>query len=610
MALVLVFVGIKLFSGERSARPAPPGSANPLTPEEMKALGIEGDTPRDTVATLVAQVKQLRNELQTALNDNKNQKTENERMRARESAIDQRIQSALDGERGRLQQDREQLAGDRQQTQGLLQDLQRRLDGLSGKSGQADLPVGLGLEEGDGKNFGGNQGGSARNTNGTRWVEPDDAKPSAKNGSSGGLNFPTSFGPAQKTLSDTADGVASTVADAGSRAVGASAAGLHGAVELDADGLDRDDRADRPRADRRHGQRPVSLQGADRPRQPHRQRHRHPRRGRRGGQRHGLGRLDAFLRARPDPLGHVRLQRRHDPHRAGGRQSESEQRQSGQQREQHDAGWPGLDQRPYGIPCVSGERRSNAQQYLGSQALITAAGGASLIKSDNGSVAVVANSNGSLGTVGISGNEAMGRILAGGVRDMADWVNKLYGQAFAAVYVRPGAKVAVHLEQPLNIDYDAKGPGQSPHRRRPCVGFGLNRPRPCARSWCWAAARPARTSCCRTAITPCSTCGTRRRAAAPVADRRPGNCSMRARARRPLTEADVQAAPAAAAAYTRTAANEIYRQFHRLPNPDLVMYVFPHLAGTDPVPVPGYTTVFPLYQRVQYAMPGERLEDY
>ncbi|MBN9459668.1 MAG: TIGR03751 family conjugal transfer lipoprotein [Burkholderiales bacterium] len=80
--------------------------------------------------------------------------------------------------------------------------------------------------------------------------------------------------------------------------------------------------------------------------------------------------------------------------------------------------------------------------------------------------------------------------------------------------------------------------------------------------------------------------------------------------RRPLTEGDVHAAPAVNAAYTRNAANEIYRQFHRLPNPDLVMYVFPHLAGTDPVPVPGYTTVFPLYQRVRYAMPGERLEDY
>lgn len=64
------------------------------------------------------------------------------------------------------------------------------------------------------------------------------------------------------------------------------------------------------------------------------------------------------------------------------------------------------------------------------------------------------------------------------------------------------------------------------------------------------------------------------------------------------------------AAFTRTAQNEIYSQFKRLPNPDLVMYVYPHLAGTDPAPVPGYTTVFPFYQRVQYAMPGERTEDY
>ncbi|MFG8056470.1 TIGR03751 family conjugal transfer lipoprotein [Pseudomonas aeruginosa] len=80
--------------------------------------------------------------------------------------------------------------------------------------------------------------------------------------------------------------------------------------------------------------------------------------------------------------------------------------------------------------------------------------------------------------------------------------------------------------------------------------------------------------------------------------------------RRPLTDAHVQAAPAEQMRYTRTARNEIHRQFLRLPNPDLVMYVYPHLAGTDPVPVPGYTTVFPLYQRVQYAMPGERVEDY
>lgn len=62
------------------------------------------------------------------------------------------------------------------------------------------------------------------------------------------------------------------------------------------------------------------------------------------------------------------------------------------------------------------------------------------------------------------------------------------------------------------------------------------------------------------------------------------------------------------AAYTRNAANEIYSQFHRLPNPNLTLYIYPHLAGGagEQVPVPGYTTIFPMYTRPHYAQPGER----
>ena len=97
----------------------------------MKALGIEGDTPRDTVATLVAQVKQLRTELQTALTDNKSQREENQRLRQRENSIDQRINSALESERSNLRRDQEQAASARQQTEGLLADLQRRLDSIA-----------------------------------------------------------------------------------------------------------------------------------------------------------------------------------------------------------------------------------------------------------------------------------------------------------------------------------------------------------------------------------------------------------------------------------------------------------------------------------------------
>lgn len=80
--------------------------------------------------------------------------------------------------------------------------------------------------------------------------------------------------------------------------------------------------------------------------------------------------------------------------------------------------------------------------------------------------------------------------------------------------------------------------------------------------------------------------------------------------RRPLTTLAAQNTATTDLTYTRTAENEIERQFRRLPNPDLVMYVFPHLTGSEAAPVPGYSTVFPLYDQVQYAMPGERLEDY
>lgn len=80
--------------------------------------------------------------------------------------------------------------------------------------------------------------------------------------------------------------------------------------------------------------------------------------------------------------------------------------------------------------------------------------------------------------------------------------------------------------------------------------------------------------------------------------------------RRPLIEPERSAAIATNATYSRTARTEIYRQFQRVPNPDLVMYVFPHLAGSERVPVPGYSTVFPMHSRIEYALPGERTGDY
>lgn len=51
------------------------------------------------------------------------------------------------------------------------------------------------------------------------------------------------------------------------------------------------------------------------------------------------------------------------------------------------------------------------------------------------------------------------------------------------------------------------------------------------------------------------------------------------------------------------------QRFARVPNPELVMVVFPHLAKGQ-YPVPGYVTVFPMYEQANlYALPGEVAED-
>ncbi|MEW5288576.1 TIGR03751 family conjugal transfer lipoprotein [Erwinia papayae] len=82
----------------------------------------------------------------------------------------------------------------------------------------------------------------------------------------------------------------------------------------------------------------------------------------------------------------------------------------------------------------------------------------------------------------------------------------------------------------------------------------------------------------------------------------------RATLRRPVSDGERVISQQTHESYSRTQENEIQQTFPRLPNPDMVMYVFPHLAEGS-TPVPGYSTVFPFYSQVQYALPGERTED-
>jgi integrating conjugative element protein (TIGR03752 family) len=387
--LLTLIVALKSCSG---AREGTRREALALTREEAAALGIEGDTPRDTVATLVGQVKSLRAELQEAMNDNKRHQSENARLRQREGAIEQRIEQALEGERNKLNEAQEAAARERREAQGLLDALQRRLE-PPGKT--EELPIG------------------ARPVADAppRWIEPLDAPDEQRKNA--GAGFPAGFvvddnvsekphahagtkRPAEKPAPAPIYTLPANATLTGSVAMTAliGRIPIDGAVNdpypfkvligpdnLAANGIELPDVAGAVASGTASGDWTLSCV--------------------RGKVRSVTFVFhDGTIRTVPDGAG-----------RRGGADTENILDGLGWISDAH------------GLPCVVGERKSNAQQYLGTQALMTAAGAgaASLVDSET---ALVANSNGALGTVGISGNEAMGRILASGVRDMSQWVNK------------------------------------------------------------------------------------------------------------------------------------------------------------------------------------------
>lgn len=83
------------------------------------------------------------------------------------------------------------------------------------------------------------------------------------------------------------------------------------------------------------------------------------------------------------------------------------------------------------------------------------------------------------------------------------------------------------------------------------------------------------------------------------------NAASTTRAREEIANRPLIANDEALAGYTRDSLTELDAHFPRLPDPTLVMYVFPHLAGPSRVPVPGYATTFSMYEHVEYALPGE-----
>lgn len=453
LVLVVVFVSIRLFSDAPVVAPATQAtgaSAPDLTPSEMTALGIEGDSPEDTVATLVAQVKQLREELSEAVSTNKRQQAENERLRLRDRTIDQRIETAVSRERDEWLRTAEQDRADQQQqTNNLFEELRSRLDSGTVDANN-DLPIGFGLDGQDSKETAGSE---------VLWIDPMDLQRKSSDSrrsdsaESKDVTSPSSFAAAADSASDTWNSVSKAVSDTARSAIRETGsepvytippdATLVGAVAMTAligrvpvDGAVVDAFPFKVIV----GPDNLTANGIELPDLA-------------GAIVSGTASGDWTFSCVRGEIKSITFVFQ-DGTIASSRESSGRNNRGDTQRSL------GYLSDPHGVPCVSGTKRSNAQEYLTSQLLITAAGAgaASLIDSTSGNFSYVTGNNGqTLGTVGITGNEALERILAGGVHEASQWANKLYGQAFAAVYVPPTARVAIHIQEQINIDYDNGG---------------------------------------------------------------------------------------------------------------------------------------------------------
>ncbi|ETD49881.1 integrating conjugative element protein [Pseudomonas aeruginosa VRFPA07] len=447
------------------------GAATPtVTSEEAATLGIDGDTPADTLRTIVAESRQIKDQISKVIQENDSLKAANENLQGRLRNIDQNIEQKLNNTAQELQQQQE----NRSQT--ILDQVQKRLENLTHipETGDTDLPVGFGVRPEDGQHF----QGAGSSSSDIVWIEPQDARAVDANGQPlaagsttqpSGFSFPTSFGNAvdrgQNALERIDDGlhpVGQQRSDLENRKLvrktytlpqnstlmgSVAMSALIGRVPVDgtvndpypfkiligpdnltANGIELPGVAGAVASGTASGDWTLSCVR---------------------GQIRSLTFVfnDGTVRTFPAPAEEV-----------NDNQSNNNQTASADQKTiQGGLGWISD---PYGIPCIAGDRRSNAKEYLGNQSLLTAAGAgiAKLLDADENNTSTVFSGNGtSFGTTGTNSNSALNSILSGGVSDIRQWMNKLYGEAFAAVYVQPGARVAVHLDQQLAIDYELKG---------------------------------------------------------------------------------------------------------------------------------------------------------
>jgi cell division protein ZapB len=444
-----------------------PNTVADLTDEELQILGIEGDTPEDTLRTLVARLKAIQDRQNSLEQRNATLSEENATLKEGGGNVDSRIRDAVSVAKQEESQARQKLQAEQQRLATLIDSLkggggtsaQAPSAGasISGPGQQGDLPIGLGLEGSDGAVSMGTVSG------GVMWIEPQDAVQLDRNGKpvmgaaavgtaagTGSFQFPSSFASLddneisrQKAELDRAAKNQQAIEEAtpvytlpenstliGSRGMTA----LLGRVPIDGKVTD-------PYPFKvLIGKENLTANGIELPDVE-------------GAIVSGTATGDWVLSCVRGEVQSITFVFTDGTVRTVPSPAKSSDGSNGKST----AGSIGWLSDENGIPCLSGERKSNASTYLPTLFALSGADAAADAMANSQTTTSVDGTTVTSTLTGSAGQAALGKALSGGTNELADWVKARYGQMFDAVYVPPGAQVAVHITRQIPIDYEEQG---------------------------------------------------------------------------------------------------------------------------------------------------------
>lgn len=425
-----------------------------LSDEEANALGITaGDTPHDTLKTLLGALKDTREEVRKANERNDRLEKENDRMRARESEVDTRIAgevesrvesrlaSAWDGFNRQIDELKERLHNTTNRPQAVVE--------------PEPMPIG-----GGSTGFGAEGGEPAQSEKGgIRWVDPDDMIVTDEQGkpvddSYKGrtkTTFASSFkseseiagtGTASNSLAETENMTLSlkqqtkrtpyyTIAENSTLMGSTAMTALLGRVPIQ--GAVTDPFPFKVLIGREN----LIANGIDLPDVE-------------GAIVSGTSSGDwtlSCVRSNVTSITFVFA----DGRISNGRASNTNALTSNANGGNGTIGWLSNSA---GVPCIPGERKTNAKEYLSSQFLLAGASAAAQSLSQGQVTTTVEGGAVTSAMTGNTGQYVLGQALSGGISEMENWYRQRYGQMFDAIYVSPGQEVAVHITTDLEIDYD------------------------------------------------------------------------------------------------------------------------------------------------------------